>query len=108
VHRGAPRGHAVESRGVDVTASEWAQRTSSLTDAFTSRFTCARKAARWRHLAAGEMRDDAAWALSWAARWREAGKALPGHAGLIHARARRICRLRNEARRLIRAWDGAT
>jgi hypothetical protein len=78
--------------------------TSPLTDAFTSRFTCARKAARWRHLAAGEMRDDAEWALSWAARWRAAGKALPRRIGLSQARARRRYRLRNEARRLIRAW----
>ncbi len=72
--------------------------TSPLTDAFTSRFSCARKAARWRHLAAGEMRDDAEWALSWAARWREAGKALPRRIGMNQARARRRHRLRNEAR----------
>ncbi len=70
-----------------------------LLDVWTTRFSCVRKAARWCHLATGEMADDAAWALSWAARWREAGQSLPLRIDLGCARARRRHRRRVAMRR---------
>lgn len=89
----------------------WFDRLDTLLGIGVSRFHCARKAARWRHLAAVEKPEphpfgigdtsDAAFYLGWAARWRAAGKLIPRCIGMNCARARR----RQLARFRVRARD---
>ncbi len=83
----------------------WFDRLDTLIGVGVTRFYCARRAARWRHVAAVEGPSDAAFCLGWAARWRAAGKAIPRRIGMVCARARRRQRRRDAESLRTNRWD---